>query len=125
MPRSLPCTICSEPMVMVRANRKLCNACQTFRDLSYWKRQVDCRGCGKTFYPARSSYTRCYRCSDWKWGRYPGVCGTCGEHNRIAPGLTQTCIACTQESRATQGGYYTALKERDARIRDHATTGRH
>jgi hypothetical protein len=108
-------------------NRKYCGVCQIVRDdLRRQGKQIPgrkCQGqlndglnhegetCG-TFYPVRSSYKKCYSCTDWKGGERPThpPCQRCGKRYRTAFGLAKTCMQCVQETPETREQYLKQLR---------------
>lgn len=124
--KQVPCQNCAEPMARWPVNRKYCGVCQIVRDDV--RRQGKpikpraCEGydglghnlkgekCG-TFYPVRSSFKKCYCCTDWQGGErehYP-ECDKCGKRYRTAFGLTKTCMQCVQSSEELRKVYLRQL----------------
>ena len=125
--KQVPCQNCGEMMARWPVNRKYCGVCQIVRDDH--RRQGKsikprkCEGalgdglnhqgetCG-TFYPVRSSYKKCYSCTDWKGGERDShpVCDRCGKRYRTAFGLTKTCMQCVQSSEDLRDQYIKKLR---------------
>ena len=105
------CAKCGDQFLLWPKNRKYCGACQALRDLDFrpnLKRK--CEGCDTTFYPYRTSFTRCADCSLFNQEReeWP-ECNQCGKRKRTAPGMSKTCIACVSCSAKAQIAYHKAL----------------
>tara|TARA_R110000868_G_scaffold222680_1_gene474533 strand:+ start:671 stop:1126 length:456 start_codon:yes stop_codon:yes gene_type:complete len=109
------------------SNRQYCTVCQIVRD--------DVRRAGKplkarkcvglfgdgdrldgtpcdTFYPVRSSYLKCYCCTDFKGGErdtHP-PCNKCGKRYRTAFGLVETCMQCVQSTEQMRDAYLGKLR---------------
>ena len=114
-----PCTYCGEPMNAWPANRKLCGACQAYRDINRSPNlKKTCESCGDTFWPIRNNWSRCYVCSTFhaiseeKW---PLACSLCGLHKRTAPGST-ACVDCIQSDPKYKKAYLIKLSKRHKEI---------
>ena len=109
------CRKCGDEFNKFPANRLLCAACQSLRDLQFrpgLKRK--CEVCEVQFWPSRSTYHRCPDCSVFdpeKPDKYP-ACSECGKHKRTAPGLANTCISCVSVSAEAQKKYELQLSRR-------------
>jgi len=101
-------------------NRRYCGACQALRDLNFRPgMKCDCDTCGTTFWPYRTSHTRCYKCAIFNYDSSENPeCARCKQHYRTAPGLSDTCCACVTSSKDTQEGYRRALALRIRKIKD-------
>lgn len=112
---TIACEGCDQPFPSPWPNAKLCGACRCLRDLTFMNpdRSKTCTDCGEEFYPIRSSYRRCYTCTDLRAGRRADChCNVCHKGNKPAPGVTSTCLQCVQASTENRAAYRKALRHR-------------
>lgn len=109
------CKKCGDEFNKFPANRLLCAACQSLRDLQFRPGlHRKCEVCEEQFWPSRTTYHRCPDCSVFepiKPDKYP-ACSECGKHKRTAPGLPNTCISCVSASAEAQKRYELQLARR-------------
>jgi hypothetical protein len=112
--KTAPCAQCGHEFTKWPRNRKYCGACQAYRDLNYRPGMSrECEFCETRFYPFRTNYTKCYRCSNFRPER-PGEwppCTQCGKCQRTAPGLANYCCECVQKDSAAQSVYHRSLNK--------------
>ena len=109
------CKKCGDEFNKFPANRLLCAACQSLRDLQFRPGlHRKCEICEVEFWPSRTTYHRCPDCSVFepiKPDKYP-ACAACGKHKRTAPGVANTCISCVSVSAEAQAKYEMQLSRR-------------
>lgn len=107
------CADCDQPYDTYFSSAKYCHSCRVLKDfLPKAHCSYTCPSCSKVYWPIRKTFKRCYDCqvgSNKSGGR---SCNLCDERNKIAPGLTSTCIKCVSSSREYRKHYLETLSKK-------------
>lgn len=104
------CERCGDEYRPPTANTRYCPPCRVARDIGSMRVDYarECDICGGKFYPIRASYKFCADCTVIR-GNADQECALCGEKNKLAPGLAQTCIFCVTSSAKHRASYHKTL----------------
>ena len=102
------CPSCFDVFETPWANAKFCASCRILRDKATngCIAEREC-SCGKHYWPLRKNHIRCYECSDLQaGGRWDKpACTKCNQHNKMAYGLKDVCVACCQSTEKMRDWY--------------------